>query len=265
MIRFISNCIQRARKYRLSQAAGSLAFLTVLAIVPVISVALAALSVLEQFDPLRKYLLAFLQKGLLLPSFGNIVMNYVEQFSQQATALSLWSAALFFSSALLSLITIDSTFNQIWGVSRPRGFFHRGLLYMGVLVIAPFVIAASLAVNAMLFGDWLRWGAQSSWQAGALSALPWLGTALVIFLLFRYVPNTKVPWQAALLGTSIAIVGLALLRWGFAKYLSLVPTLKVVYGAFATVPLFLIWVYLAWWVLLIAALVASQLKTAASR
>ncbi len=260
MIRFFIEVVKAARSLRLTQTAGSLAFLTVLAIVPILSFAVTALSVLPEFEPLRAHLFSFLKKGLLLPGSADIVIGYLNRFASQAEELSLWSAALFAGSALMSLITIDGTLNRIWGVSKPRPVLRRVVLYCGVLALAPFVIGAGLAVNGLLFGDWLTSRPTTGLRRFSLAVFPWLSTGLGLYLIYRYVPNTQVKPRHALVGTALTLCFLELFRRGFALYLIKVPTLKVIYGAFAALPLFLVWVYLAWLAILIGALVASRMK-----
>ncbi len=170
------------------------------------------------------------------------------------------SAGMFFGSALLALITIDATLNRIWGVQKPRPILRRIVLYCGVLALAPFVIGTGIAVNGMLFGDWLVSRPTTALRRFSLAAFPWFSTGLGLYLLYRYVPNTEVRVRNALLGTALTLSFLEIFRQGFAMYLTKVPTFKVIYGAFAAVPLFLVWVYLAWLAILVGALVTSRLK-----
>ena len=260
MIRFLVELVKSARALRLSQTAGSLAFLTVLAMVPILSFAVAALSVLPQFEPLRVNLFSFLKKGLFLPGSAEIVVSYLNRFVSQADGLSLAGGLLFLGSALLSLITIDGTLNRIWGVKKQRPFVRRVVLYTGALALAPFVVGTSLAVNGLLFGDWLESRPTTAMRRFLLAAFPWFSTGLALLLIYRYVPYTNVRWRNAALGSLLALSFMDAFRRGFAFYISQVPTFKVVYGAFATIPLFLVWVYLAWLAILVGALVASKLK-----
>jgi membrane protein len=260
MIRFLSDLWKSARKLQLTQTAGSLAFLTVLAMVPILSFAVSALSVLPQFEPLRENLFSFLKKGLLLPGSAEIVISYLKRFASQASGLSLLSALLFFGSALLALMTIDGTLNRIWGVTKPRPLLRQMVLYCGVLALAPFVIGASLAVNGFVFGDWLESRPTTALRQFSLAVFPWLSTGLGLILMYRYVPYINVPWRHALFGTVFTLACMDVFRRGFAFYLTQVPTFKVIYGAFAAIPLFLVWVYLAWLAILMGALLTSRLK-----
>jgi membrane protein len=260
MIRFFAELWKTARLLRLSQTAGSLAFLTVLAMVPILSFAVSALSVLPHFEPLRNHLFSFLKRGLVLPGSADVVLNYINRFASQASGLSLLSALLFFSSALIALMTIDGTLNRIWGVTKPRPLLRRTVLYFGVLALAPFVIAVSLTVNGLLFGDWLDSRPSTALRRFSLMVFPWLTTGLGLVLVYRFVPYTRVPWRHAFVGTVLALSFMEAFRRGFAFYLTQVPTFKVIYGAFAAIPLFLVWVYLAWLAILVGALVTSKLK-----
>ncbi len=260
MIRFFLDLWKSTRNLRLTQTAGSLAFLTVLAMVPILSFAMSALSVLPQFEPLRENFFSFLKKALLLPGSAEIVFSYLNRFASQAKGLSLISAILFFASALIALITIDGTLNRIWGVTKPRPLLRRLVLYCGVLALAPIVIGASLAVNGLVFGDWLESRPSTALRRFSLTVFPWLSTGSALLLIYRYVPNTKVQWRHALCGTVLTLCFMEMFRRGFAFYLTQVPTFKVIYGAFAAIPLFLVWVYLAWLAILFGALFTSRLK-----
>jgi membrane protein len=260
MIRFFLDLWKSTRNLRLTQTAGSLAFLTVLAMVPILSFAMSALSVLPQFEPLRENLFSFLKKALLLPGSAEVVLNYLNRFALQANSLSLVSALLFFASALIALITIDGTLNRIWGVTKPRALLRRIVLYCGVLALAPFVIGTSLAVNGLVFGDWLDSRPSTALRRFSLTVFPWISTGLALLLVYRFVPNTKVRWRHAFFGTLLTLCFMEIFRRGFAFYITQVPTFKVIYGAFAAIPLFLVWVYLAWLAILFGALFTSRLK-----
>jgi membrane protein len=218
MIRFFLELWKSNRSLRLTQTAGSLAFLTLLAMVPILSFAMSALSVLPQFEPLREHLFAFLKKALILPGSADVVLNYLNRFAMQADGLSLMSALLFFASALIALMTIDSTLNRIWGVSKPRPLLRRIVLYLGVLALAPFVIGTSLAVNAMVFGDWLVSRPSTSLRRVALTVFPWISTGLALVLVYRFVPNTLVRWRHAFFGTVLTLCFMEVFRRGFFLY-----------------------------------------------
>ena len=145
-------------------------------------------------------------------------------------------------------------------MKKPRPLLRRVVLYAGVLALAPFVLGTSLAMNGLLFGDWLESRPSTVTRKFFLAAFPWFSTGLALLLIYKYVPHTVVRWRNAALGAMLSLSFMETFRRGFAFYISQVPTFKVVYGAFATIPLFLVWVYLAWLAILVGALVASRLK-----
>ena len=140
---------------RLPQTAGSLAFLSLLAMVPVVSIALSVLTALPVFGRLRETLLKFVSANLFLPSFADTVVRYVNQFASQASELSLLGAGVFFATAFSALLTIDHALNRIWMTDRPRSLPRRLTLYWTLLTLGPLTLAVSLTLNGIVFTDWL--------------------------------------------------------------------------------------------------------------
>ncbi len=248
----------RAAALELPQTGASLAFLSLLAIVPIISVAFAVLSVLPDFAHWRGELQRFMAGNLFPAAFSNTVSSYLQQFADRAGELSLVATLVFFATALSMLFTIDRSLNRIWATPRPRSFGQRLVLYWAALTIAPLLLGASLAVNGMIVSEWLHGGALREVRTLWLTTLRWIISGAALTLLYRLVPNTSVRWRDALWGAIAAAVVLELLRRGFGMYLERLPTYTIVYGAFAALPMFLLWLFLFWTAVLIGAVVASR-------
>lgn len=253
---------RQARALQLQQTAASLAFLSLLAIVPIISVVFTVLAVLPAFADVRGEIQRFLAENLFVPGFRETMTTYLQRFAARANELSLAATLVFFASAFGMLLTIDRSLNRIWGTARPRPLTQRLTLYWATLTIAPILLGASLVVNGMLVGEWLRGGELRELRAAWFTGLRWLISGLGLTLLYRLVPNTAVRWRDAFLGALLAAVLLDLLRRGFGLYLTRLPTFTVVYGAFAAVPVFLLWLFLLWSAVLTGALFASRLPHA---
>ena len=159
------------------------------------------------------------------------------------------------------MLTIDNAFNVIWRVTRPRPLVKRLVAYWAVLTLAPLLIGASLSLTSWLVGLSMGYGKHiSSFGIVVLKILPVLFTTLAFTLLFRLVPNRYVPRRHALIGALVAAVMFETINRVFGYYVSHFPTYKLVYGAFASVPIFLMWIYLSWLTILFGAVITASLS-----
>ena len=250
---------RQASALQLQHTAASLAFLSLLAIVPIISVVFAVFAAFPAFSELRGEIQRFLAANLFLPGFSDTLSVYLHRFAGRANELSLVATLVFFATAFGMLLTIDRTLNRIWGTSRPRPLAQRLTLYWATLTIAPILLGASLAVNGMLVGEWLRGGELRELRAAWITALRWIISGVGMTLLYRIVPNAPVRWRDAVWGAIAAAILMELLRRGFGFYVARLPTYTFVYGAFAALPVFLLWLFLLWSAVLVGALLASRL------
>jgi membrane protein len=252
--------IQRARKERLAQVAGSLTFTTLLSIVPLLAASFALLARFPVFKRFKDALQELLLSRLLPADIARTVLRYLNQFAANANGLT-WVGSLFLlGTAIAMLLTVENALNQMWQVRRNRPFFRRVGLYLLMLVVGPPVLGLSLWATSYLLGI----------SMGLIGALPpslsfvldlgplMLGVAALTGM-FYLVPNTKVRLRDAVAGGLIASVAFEFGKRGFTAYLVKVPTYKALYGAFATLPLFLLWVYFSWLVTLVAAMTAANL------
>lgn len=264
MFNLIRLTLQRARQERLLQAAGSLTFTTLLALVPLVAVSFALFARFPIFSRFEAALEEHLLKGLLPPEITRTVLKHLHQFTANAGELP-WMGSLFLlATALALLLTVESAFNRIWNVKRQRPVFKRVGLFLLLLALGPPALGASLWATSALLGASLGWVGPLPPEArfvlalGPL-ALAWLGLSA----LFYFLPNTKVRRRDAIVGGLIASVALELGKRGFAAYLLKIPTYQAVYGSFAVFPVFLLWLYFSWLVTLTAALIAANLARAA--
>ncbi len=258
--RLMSEMIRRSRRLRLQQTAASLAFLSLFAAVPILSIALSVLSILPVFERLQEIVQQFLLRNLFPETFSETVMRHLQEFAERAHGLSIVGAIVFFMTALTSLRVIETTLNAIWGTARRRSPAHRFALYWALLTLAPLALAAVLALNSRVMGILvsdadLLW-VQSIW----FSVLPWLIGASGLWLMFFLLPATRVLPLHALLGALLSGALLMALQRGLGWSVRQLPTYEVVYGAFAALPLLLIWLFLAWAAVLAGALLAASLR-----
>lgn len=252
--------VRQGRQLQLQQAAASLAFLSMLAIVPMFSIVLAVTTASPAFTRLREALQAFMAANLFPAAISDTALGYLNEFAAKANELSLVSLAAFVLTALMALMTIERTLNRIWAADRPRPLAIRLTLYWMLLTLGPLLLGAYLAVHGRVATSWLRGTDLSELRSVWLVVLPWVTTIGGLMLLYRLLPSAMVRWREALAGALVAAALIEVLRSLLGWYVAGLPTYTVVYGAFAALPLFLLWLFLAWMALLAGALLAANLR-----
>ncbi|HEY2559587.1 MAG TPA: YihY family inner membrane protein [Caldimonas sp.] len=250
--------VRRFREDRLALTAGSLTFTTIISLVPLITVMLALFSAFPMFATLQVALQKFLLQTLVPDTIVRPVMDAISQFSTRASRLGIVGLVALVVSALAMMLTIDRALNTIWRVRSRRRIGQRVAIYWAAATLGPLVFAISLSATSYA----------ASASRGLLGELPrGLGAAVAAFdvvletlavaALFRFVPNTVVRWRHALIGAVFVAVCVAGGKRALTAYFGAVPTYALVYGAFATLPVFLIWVYLTWVIILLGAVIAA--------
>lgn len=256
VIRFTA---ERAGEEKLLQVASSLTFTTVLAIVPMLAVVLSLFTAFPVFQEFRVALEDFLTNSLMPPSVSDNIMDYLNQFARQASRLTAIGGAFLLVTSLLLIMTIDKAFNDIWHVSRQRPLRQRALVYWALITLGPVVAGASLWATSFVARESLGLVRDVPEVVSvAVSFIPLVLTALGFAALFVMVPNRKVLWRDALMGGCVTAIALEIMKSAFAYYLTRFPTYTVIYGAFATLPIFLLWIYLSWLAVLLGATLASS-------
>ncbi|CAM4062298.1 YihY family inner membrane protein [Bordetella tumulicola] len=250
---------QRAAEERLLQVASSLTFTTVLGLVPMLAVVLSLFTAFPVFQDFRLALENFLTTSLMPPAVSDNIMNYLNQFARQATRLTAIGGGFLVVTSILLLMTIDKTFNDIWHVTRQRPLPQRALVYWAVVTLGPVVAGASLWATSFLARESMGLVRDvPEIMSLAISFLPLVLTGLGFAALFVVVPNRHVYWRDAMVGGFGTAIVLELMKAAFAYYLTTFPTYTVIYGAFATLPIFLLWIYLSWLAVLFGATVAAS-------
>ncbi|WP_332741114.1 YihY family inner membrane protein [Hydrogenophaga sp.] len=253
---------ERFREDRLGITASSLTFTTTISLVPLFTVALAIFSAFPMFDRLQVTLQRWLVQSLVPPDIAKQVFSYLNQFANKAGQIGWAGALVLLITALALILTIDRKLNDIWRVRQPRSFTQRVLVYWAVLTLGPLLLAVSLTVTT--YAVTASRGVVSGLPGGVRFLLDAVQFTLLtggIAALYRYVPNTRVRWSHALIGGVFVATGLELAKKLLAWYLAQVPTYSVVYGTFATVPILLVWFYVAWVIVLLGAVVAAYLPS----
>jgi membrane protein len=260
IVKLLRFAAARTDEQRLIQVASSLTFTTVLAIVPLLAVVLSLFTAFPVFQQFRLALEDFLANSLMPPDVSSNIMDYLNQFALQASRLTTIGGAFVVVTAILLVMTIDRALNDIWHVGKQRPLSQRVLIYWCVVTLGPVVVGASLWATSFVTRESMGLVAQVPAALGAaISALPLVSTGLGFSALFALVPNRTVYWRDALAGGVSAAVILEVMKIGFTYYVTRFPTYTVIYGAFATLPIFLLWIYLSWLAVLFGATIAASL------
>lgn len=263
---FFVRLYRRFREEKFTQLAASLSFTTLLSIVPLVAVLLAIASVLPFFGTLLGQIDNFLIANLLPGKTGGVVAKYTYQFSQKASRLTVAGLVMLAVTAVLLMSSIEKAFNHLWQVAKPRAIWQRLGLYGVVMIVGPVVAGALLAVSSFVISKSLGVFGESLWvRQTLLKALAAVMLCGFFTFLYYAVPNAVVRPRNALIGGLLATGGVAGLQYLFEAYLLNMPTYTLIYGAFATLPIFLLWTYLCWVVVLVGALVVANFEAPSPR
>nr|MDP2190742.1 YihY family inner membrane protein [Rhodoferax sp.] len=253
---------ERFSEDRLGLTAGSLTFTTTIALVPFITVALAVFTAFPMFAKFQDVLQKWLIASLIPDNIARQVLGYLTQFAGQANKLGVAGLAILLITALALFFTIDRTLNGIWRVRKPRPFGQRVSVYWAAITLGPLLLGASLSITSYAIS------ASKGVVGGMPGGVQLLLDALQFFLMaggmaamYHYVPNTQVKWGHAWAGGLFVSTGFELAKKLLTLYLSQVPTYSVLYGAFATVPILLVWIYVAWVIVLLGAVITAYLPS----
>jgi len=252
----------RFREDRLGLTASSLTFTTTIALVPLVTVVLAVFTAFPMFAKFQGVLQQWLIESLIPDSIARQVLGYLTQFAGKASKLGGAGLAVLFMTALALILTIDRTLNSIWRVRQPRPLGQRVLVYWAVMTLGPLLLAVSLSITSYaLSASKGLVGVMPGGLQLLLDSLQFILLAAGMAALYRYVPNTRVHWGHAWAGGLFVSAGFELAKRVLVFYLGKVPTYSVLYGAFATVPILLVWIYVAWVIVLLGAVIAAYLPS----
>ena len=249
---------ERFREDHLSLSASSLTFTTLIALVPLVTVMLAVFSAFPVFASFQGALEKYFLQALVPDGIARPVMRALTQFASKASGMGSLGLLLLCVTALAMVFTIDRTLNQIWRVRRPRPLGQRVMVYWAALTLGPLLLGASLTMTSYALSA--SRGLVNALPGGLsllLNVLEFVLLTTALAALFRYVPNTFVRWRHALTGALAAALGMEVAKLGLAWYVKVVPSFSMIYGAFATLPILLLWIYLVWVIVLLGAVVAA--------
>lgn len=240
--------------------ASALTFTSLLALVPLTMVGLTVFSAFPLFQNFAEDIQNFVFRNFI-PSSGAMVQQYLKGFVAQASNLSIWGILFLVVTAVLMLFTIEQALNMIWQVRKRRHGISAFIIYWAILTFSPFLMGVSFALTTYFISF-----AHLSDAAKELGVTSYLITAVtfslatvVLSLVYIVMPNCKVPFRFGILGAMFAALLIEFAKYGFSFYLLNFPTYELIYGALATIPIFLLWMYLLWLITLLGAEVSRML------
>jgi membrane protein len=235
------------------QAAASLAYTTLLSLVPLAAI---SLGVLSRFKFSEETIENFLMQYLLpTASFQEVIIENIQKFARNTAALSILGGLFLAITAVVLLNTVEGSFNFIWRVTERRNLLSKFTAFWSVITFSPILIGASLVLTSRFY----RVGLVGSLlehqfiRSTVDYILPFLLIFVIVFLAYRVLPNTKVKASPAIIGAIVATVLFSCARWGFGLYVTKYAHFNRIYGILGTLPAFLMWIYISWVIVLFGA------------
>ncbi len=259
-VTFVRRVVARTRNTGLARTAGSLAFTTVLGVVPMATVAFAFVARFPVFQQWLDVLETFLLKYTLPGGPNEVVHHYVREFTEKAAGLTGLSIVFILVTATLVIATVEREINALWGIGLKRPMARRFAVYVVGTTLGPVLVGASISLTTWLFTQSLAAvPMEETLTDFAVKPLPLVLSTLALALLYALVPNRRVPWRHAFAGAFAAALAFEGVKHGFAIYVKNVTTYEVVYGTLSALPVFLIWIYVCWLIVLAGAAVTATL------
>ena len=263
---FPSRVMARLRDIQLARTAGSLSFTTLLALVPLASMAIAFVARFPIFEQALATFEAFLLKHFLPDTAARLVHEHIIGFAEQAARLTGVSIVLVSITAGLALYTVERNLNAIWGLRQGRSFARRVVVYALGLTVGPVVVGAIISITTWIIAESVAAvPLQKTLGHSLVHLLPFVFSAVALTLLYKFMPARRVETVPALGGGLAAALALEGAKHLFALYLRHVPTYQLIYGALSAVPVFLLWIYLCWIIVLAGAAISATLAEGARR
>jgi len=261
LIRFFWRVAQRFVADKCIQRASALGYASLLAIVPLVALGFSVFTSFQAFDVVAGHVRSALL-DYLLPTSQQAVQHYLGQVASKTTALSIFGiiGLLFTATALLN--TMEEAFNDIWRITRTRPILAKFVTFWAILTLSPILIGASITITSYFAAlPVIRDVAEGASLIREIPfLLPWLISSLAMTALYIVLPNTGVPFRHAFAGGLVAGALFETGKLGFAFYVTELAHYEKIYGALGTLPVFLIWLYLTWVVVLVGAEVTFCLQ-----
>lgn len=261
LLSFISYVADTFYEDRCLRSSAALTYTTLLSLVPLSTVIFSVFAAFPMFDSFADQIQSFVFENFV-PTSGEAIQQYLEEFASKTAQLTAIGTVFLILSALLMMNTIEGAVNDIWHITNGRKLVPKFMVYWAMLTLGPILVGASLAVTSYLtslplFSETVL---IVDIKTKLLGLLPFFATTLACTLLYAIVPNTYVPVRHAFTGAIVAAILFEFAKKGFALYVSAFPTYQLIYGALAIIPVFLVWLYLSWMVVMLGAQISYCLQ-----
>ncbi|WP_392558485.1 virulence factor BrkB family protein [Orbus mooreae] len=247
---FLAILWQRINNDRLTTAAASLAYTSILALVPLIAVIFSLLAAFPIFNEASQAFRELIYDNLA-PTASDTIQEYVDQFIANTNRMTVFGLIGLMVTSLLLIRSIDNTLNYIWRTTRKRSIMYNLTMYWTVLTLGPILIGASIAISSYIFS--VNWLSDIPVASIFLKFLPFIISIIGFWLLYCIVPTESVPVKESIIGALIAAILFELGKKLFTLYVTSFPTYQLIYGVLASIPLLLVWIYFSWCIILFGA------------
>ena len=244
------------------ETAGALSYTTLVSLVPLMVAVLAMFAVFPAFADARTTLIDFVFTNFV-PAAGEKVQDTLNSFAENAKGLTGISILIMLFSALSMMISIEDRLNRIWRVHQPRRWGSRLLLYWAALTLGPILVGGGIAATSYVTAmPLLNVASDQIHTIGSslLTTLPFLVTFFTLWLMYAVIPNARVSRRDAAIGALLGAVLFEIARWGFAQFVGHANNYQQIYGKLAIIPIFLLWIYLSWVIVILAASIAASIS-----
>lgn len=254
--RFVQEVIRRYRDDETSLAASSLAYTALLSLVPFMSVLITVFSAMPLFEDASQQLQDFIFENFV-PTTGEVIQTYIVGFVEKARGLTVTMFLAVFVTSILMMHTMEKALNRIFDSKSTGRFRTKLMMYWAVLTMGPLLVGGGIALSSVVF----EYSTFAGIRNILIKALPVMSSSVAFFLIYLVVPNRKVKWKNAIIGALFSAICFELAKKGFAMYVTTIPSYQKVYGALAAIPLFLIWMFLSWNIILLGGTITATLET----
>ncbi len=256
----------RIRADELDVVAAWLAYTTLLSLVPLVALVLVIASYIPGFAEVHAAFDQLLVTYLLPERAGKLIASYTLTFSGNAARFTVIGIGFLLVVVWAMFWAIEQGFNRVWRLNPDRRFLQRLGHYLLLLLIVPVVLGMGFAGVMWAISLSLGFFNEPQWMRRIVSGLVGTATLTAFLAWLNFVlPNCRVPVRFALVGGLVSALGVALLQWGFGQYLQKFSSFTAVYGAFSIVPVFLLWLYLCWLMVLLGCVVTAELSDSPGR
>lgn len=257
---FLRHFMKRCADDRINVMAGHLTYVSLLSLVPLVAVIFSIFSAFPMFESFRETIENAILANLV-PTSGEAIQEYLNQFVGNASQMTAIGAIFLFVVAIMLISAIDRAMNTIWRVHNRRRTIISLAVYWMVLTMGPILVGTGIGLSSYLlsmaaFADDYVGGVRST----LLMLFPFFTTTVAFLLLYAMVPNKVVKFRHAIWGAAISACLFEFAKHGFRIYLQYFPSYELIYGALATIPILIVWVYLSWNIILFGAEITASIE-----